>query len=60
MDIIKDILYNYVKDRILLIKEKVPDDTEESLQLIKDFNNGYQSYVYNINKRYIHTCTVGI
>ena len=60
LDIIKEILYTYVKDRILQIKEKIPNDTEESLQLIKDFNNAYQIYINNINKKYIHTCTAGI
>ena len=33
LDIIKEILYTYVKDRISQIKEKVSNDTEESLQL---------------------------
>ncbi len=60
LDIIKEILYNYVKDRILQIKEKIPNDTEESLQLIKDFNNAYLCYVHNINKQYIRTCSAYI
>ena len=55
LDIIKEILYTYVKDRISQIKEKVPNDTEESLQLIKDFNNAYQIYIINIDKQYIRT-----
>lgn len=57
LTIYKEILYNYVNDRILQIKEKVPNDTEESLQLIKDFNNAYNIYINNINKQYIHTCS---
>ena len=32
LTIYKEILNNYVNDRILQIKEKVPNDTEESLQ----------------------------
>tara|TARA_Y100000591_G_C21759015_1_gene659062 strand:+ start:957 stop:1259 length:303 start_codon:yes stop_codon:yes gene_type:complete len=55
LDIIKEILYTYVKDRISQIKEKIPNDTEESLQLIKDFNNAYQIYIINIDKQYIRT-----
>ena len=55
LDIIKEILYTYVKDRISQIKEKVPNNTDESLQLIKDFNNAYQIYIINIDKQYIRT-----
>ena len=57
LDTLKSILQSYIMTRLSQIKIKVPNETEESRELIKDFKETFQIYIDNINKQYISTCT---